>query len=693
MLGSLLLIPSSYCSPIVLIDYLKKRLLGSKSAATISDNESDDVVFPDWTGVDHVSDEAIDWSLVAKIHMGILEAMNTWISEFFIDFHGDQSLGDSFMSFLAIASKELSYWKNLSPEHAYLQKQADQINSLWHDTRAKFANLNFSPLRYPSQGIQKCPVELDIPPIGNIAGMEEFIDKLEGKVLESFKTIKLVDWMIAFEIFETQSAEPLGFFVPKVTLLSHEDDEVFQDIFFVLKNIRRGNRPVSILETLPKSLRELCALRSEIINWILLFIVDIRLTLERRAQRIAVLLKCLAISRKRMSGMDLYEDAKNRTRQQIPSLVASAIAAALVRPESRAFCHAWLMAVKINTGPTTQIDTLEQVIPQDIEGISPTRPLTPCVGWIMERLLEIVCHVPNMVVENNRLINFDKRRYVYNFINNFTHVSAGPLLDELDRLGGPGLPLPAVRIPDLRSIKETANKENQPIRHLRIKVFWRLLLQEQEKIRRDAKQREAIERQQRQQLRAEHRRHPTALNIQPADKRSNKRLAVNSIFKAVRPLSMALGGWTPPQSSARIVAPTDLPTLRGVEHGKKPYLTIDLTTATVSCPKTTRDRLMWKIKGELSLPYLFQATSEKELEEWLRTIANIRGVAAIDAAESIGGLTVLSNNRIPQPVYGVSLDDLCRRDRVKVPLVVEALLSEIETRGLYSATLQPLCPY
>ena len=33
-------------------------------------------------------------------------------------------------------------------------------------------------------------------------------------------------------------------------------------------------------------------------------------------------------------------------------------------------------------------------------------------------------------------------------------------------------------------------------------------------------------------------------------------------------------------------------------------------------------------------------------------------------------------------VFGVSLEELCRRDNVKVPTVVDALLGEIEIRGI-----------
>lgn len=684
-LYSHLLNGNSYCSPIVLIDYLKKRLLGSKSAATLSDDESDDVVFPDWTGPDNVSHERIDWNLVSKIHIGILEAMNIWISEFYIDFHSDQALGDSFVSFLSIASKELSYWRTLGSEHGYLQRQADQIKNLWYDIRAKFAQLSFTPLRYPIQSTSiQAPEELEIRYTSDVSVMEDFVDKLERKVRDSFRLVKLVDWMVAFEIFETQSAEPLGFFVSKVSLLSHDEDEVLQDIFFLLSNIWRGNSSIPVRDTLPKSLKELCTLRTEITNWVLAQIVDFRLNAERRAHRISFLLKCLAISRKRMSGMDLYEDYKAGARQHVPSFVASAIAAALVRPESRCYGYAWLMAVRMTVGTINQIDSLEAIIPQEVEGAQCMQPMTPCAGWIMERLLEIVCYVPNMVVENNRLINFDKRRYVYNFINNFTNISSQSPIQEGFPLPDTPISLPAPRGFDLRAIKEFSNRENQPIKQTKIKVFWRLLHQEQEKLRRDAKQRDAIERVQRQQQRAENRRQPTALKLEPADKRSVRRLGVNSIFKAVRPISMALtGGWTPPQSAARILSPGDLPQLRGLEHGKRPSSTIDLTTvATVSCPKSTRDRFMWRIRNENGVSYLFQAPSEKELEEWLKTIASIRGIAVSDGGDSIDGLTMMSQNRVPQPVFGVSLEELCRRDNVKVPVVVEALLGEIEKRGM-----------
>ncbi|GMF61599.1 unnamed protein product [[Candida] boidinii] len=57
--------------------------------------------------------------------------------------------------------------------------------------------------------------------------------------------------------------------------------------------------------------------------------------------------------------------------------------------------------------------------------------LTPCVGWVIERLLEVACYIPNMSVENTSLINFDKRRFAYNCICNITDMVALSSMDEI----------------------------------------------------------------------------------------------------------------------------------------------------------------------------------------------------------------------------------------------------------------------
>jgi hypothetical protein len=669
---------------------LKKRLLGSKSAASFYGDESDDVVFPDWTGVDHVKEDAIDWNLVARIHFGILDAINIWLTEFYMDFHCDQYLSESFVSFLDIAAKELAWWWSSEPDKYGMRMQADEIDKTWNSIKNKFSSLSFLPSIYETPQVPISKIDLSIPAPNNVGSISDFIETLDLRVSEYFTAVKLVDWMFAFELLEAQSAEPMGFFVPKMALLSYEEDDAIQDIFFLLGKLRRENGNTSLLQALPKCLRDLCTLHMELTDWIVFQIADPRLSLEGRTQRLITLLKALAICRQRMSRMDLHDNSDSGTSRprHVPSFVGSAISAALVRPESRMFSYAWQMAARETCGTSSPCETLEQVIPLFVDGVIPDQPLTTSVGWMLERLLEIVCHVPNMVVENNRLINFDKRRYVYNFINNFTN----PLEKRAETSRCSSLfSLKTAETFDVKALREAAAKENALTRHGKMKIFWILIQREHEKTRRDAKQRESMERQHKQQMRAEqmrveHRRQPTAGRVEVTDKKSGKRLGVGTIFKAVRPISMAFtSGWAPPQNTLRIIPPSELPAFKGLEHGRKPVVTLDLRIVTsVSCPQKTRDKLMWKVTSGSGAGYLFQATSEKDLDEWLKVIVAIRGVAVIEGAESIDLLTVASTNRTTgQPVFGVSLKDLCKRDKRKVPLVVEALLAEIEARGMY----------
>ena len=669
----------SYCSPIVLIDYLKKRLVGSKSAASFSGNESDDVVFPDWTGVDHVKDESVDWALVAKIHFGILDAIHIWISEFYLDFHCDQFLAESFSAFLDIAVKELAFWRSTEPEKHQLRKQADEINSLWHSIKDKFASLSFTPSMFDFPSTVNSTSSLTIPQPDNIGQISEFIDILDLRVSQFFASVKLVDWMFTFEQLEIQSAEPMGFFVPKIALLSHDEEGPMQDIFFLLGNLRREKSTSTLLQKLPKPLRNLCTLHQQLSSWILSQVAEPKISVETRSQRLSTLLKALTICRQRMSGMDLYDSSDSGVSRHVPSFVGCAISTALVRPESRAYGFAWQLAVKNACGFVSHCETLEQVIPEAVNGDIPVRPLTISVGWMLERLLEIVCHVPNMVVENNRLINFDKRRYVYNFINNFTN-HTGDQTDDTHHPRHIFAPKTAEPI-DMKALRDSANRENQHLKYGRIKVFWKLVQQEQEKLRRDAKQREVMERLHKNQMRAEHKRQPTAVRVE-TDKKGVKRLGVNSIFKAVRPISIAFtSGWTPPQHATRTVRASELPAYK-VEHGRKPVTTIDLKqVASITCPRKSRERGLWKITPGSGISYVLQATSEKDLDEWLKTVATVRDLNVSEGADSIDLLTMVSQTRTPQPVFGVSLEELCRRDNVKVPIIVEGLLSEIEMRG------------
>src|SRR5690606_10616618 len=137
-----------------------------------------------------------------------------------------------------------------------------------------------------------------------------------------------------------------------------------------------------------------------------------------------------------------------------------------------------------------------------------------------------------------------------------------------------------------------------------------------------------------------------------------KRLAVNTFIKAVRPISMAFTNTrTLPHHPGKNISPLDLPPAKGMERPKKPVFFIDLERIqSITCGKSSRHRLMWKIRGENGTAYMFQATDEKELDEWLKLVSSIRGIAISDGnAESVDGITLLNATRAALPGMFIAL--------------------------------------
>lgn len=97
----------------------------------------------------------------------------------------------------------------------------------------------------------------------------------------------------------------------------------------------------------------------------------------------------------------------------VTSFVASAIAAALVSPESRLFVHTWHAIAQKRS--LQSVDSLVQLVSRSTPSIGgePHQGCSASLGWILERLVEVVCVVPNHVessASGNELVNFDKRR-------------------------------------------------------------------------------------------------------------------------------------------------------------------------------------------------------------------------------------------------------------------------------------------
>ncbi|KAK6341231.1 rho GTPase-activating protein [Orbilia brochopaga] len=683
----------SFCLPIVLLEYLKKRLLGARSAAKLSDKVKDDDVFPDWTGLYQDKDEVLDWPMVARIHLGILRVLSFWVEEFYIDFHGDLGLRDAFLEFITMLSKEFTMWENQSSTHEELPDMIEQIFNLLDDVREQFERSFYLPLR-PSSSFPSIP-PLSVPVHCPLKYLEEFVDQIENYARRAFQEIRLVDWMITFEILEMQSTELNGFLVSKSTAQAIEDDDVIQNVFLILRNLPRVDGSETVFQSIPPAIRAFALLQSDVTLMIISMIADTRINADERSQRIFSLLRCIALCQRRMSVLDIYGNTSSTAvaRQSVPSFVGNAIATALCSPESRMFAHAWGLAGELATGRNSDLDTLQNVIPVLNEETKSQGPMTVCPCWLLDRMLEIICNVPNMLIENSRLINFDKRRYVFNLVSNFFDIDPNtPNVgssheDNASHTGHERQPPPSrsIRPMDRKHLKEFAFRENAATRSNRTKVFSRLVQKEHDKRKRDWKYRESVEKQQRGQLKASQKHKSASLRMDPAsEKKSGRRLAVNTLFKAVRPISMAISStWTPPTAS-RVVPPGELPVMHSSALRTKPVIMIDLhRLSDMHSSPSFRQRQIWKLKTEDGLSFLFQATGPEDTQAWLHSIEAVSGeILRTDGDEALDAGMSSAPNVVVSPSFGVSLEKLYLRDGLKVPYVVEAMLGEVERRGL-----------
>ncbi|KAF3081598.1 rho GTPase-activating protein [Orbilia oligospora] len=682
----------SFCLPIVLLEYLKKRLLGARSAAKLSDKVKDDDVFPDWTGLYQDKDEVLDWIMVARIHLGILRVLSFWVDEFYIDFHGDLGLRDAFVEFIAMLSKEFAIWDQHTSNHEELPDMIEQIFNLFEDVREQFERGFYLPLR-PSNTFHS-PPSLSVPVHCPLKYLEEFIDQVENHARRAFTEIRLVDWMITFEILEMQSTELNGFLVSKSTAQSFEDEDIIQSVFLILKNLPRVDANETVFQSLPPPIRAFANLQTDVINMFISIVTDNRINADERSQRIFSLLRCISICQRRMSVLDIYENAGSPVpRQSVPSFVGNAIAAALCSPESRMFTHSWNLAGELATGRHSDLDILQNVVPSLNEESRLYGPMTVCPSWLLDRMLEIICNVPNMLIENSRLINFDKRRYVFNLVSNFFDIdpnspNMGSSGEEVgtpnpnhDRQTQSRLGRPA----DRKHLKELAFRENSVTKSNRMKVFYRLLQKEHDKRKRDGKYRESVEKQHRGQLKASQKTKSSGLRMDPvAEKKSGRRLAVNTLFKAVRPISIAISSsWTPPTAS-KVVPPSELPVMHSSNYKTKPAIIIDLyRLAGMHSSPSFRQRQIWKMKTEDGLSFLLQATGSEDTQAWLHSLEAISGdTVNTDGDEVMDGGMASAPTVVVSPSFGVSLEKLYQRDGLKVPYVVEMMLGEVERRGL-----------
>lgn len=710
----------SFCSPQYLLDSMTKRFMGARSAACsiselhgkISSGCRDfptDTNFPNWNADCEEDPARLDWRSIAQIQIGVLEACHLWVQQYFSDFANDLSLRDQFLELLKSFELELQSWKEsgalLNPSY---QIYYDTIESLHKKVRKLYIKKSYRPIdvkRLVPRFAVATRAE-SLPLNGNILTLETLLDKVDLVAAEYFQMISMKDWMELFEILEVQSISSTGFFNFKPIGSSSEDELIIQDVYSYFEHLLCDGSEQRLLLTFPRPVRELFRLHSTLVNYFTFQICEPHIRMQERVGRMTSILKLLGINRTRMQNLDFVRNDVERSesdkRTNVPGFIESAICAALLKPESRNFTTSWTVSsCEINklfgSFSPGQLNTIYEAIPNVLPSLlkqnSTSLALTPCVGWVMERMLEVINWIPDMSLDNPHLINFDKRRFVYSFVCQLSDIKQH--INGIDSLYARGMdrtavysytkgishminPVKGLYNFDRRFSRDAASRETKEYSKtpLKAKVFTSYIRAELEKIKRDQRQREVNDKTAKEQKKAGTRsRQPSNISSTAGTvigERKTGRSRLGGLLKAVRPISMAFSsGFTPPAD--KIVHPNDLPDVSSFSNARYKFVgSIDLANASVIPLRGNHEQTIFKISSDGNQDLILQASNKAAADEWIHTTALAQKQAMMLAVTS----------PTSTKVFGVSVGIVCEREGEPLPYVVSTLLKEIEARGL-----------
>ncbi|CCD24258.1 GTPase-activating protein BEM2 NDAI_0C05990 [Naumovozyma dairenensis CBS 421] len=290
----------------------------------------------------------------------------------------------------------------------------------------------------------------------NYEGIIEWVSKVEKVIIEHMRLISKHEWFIVFQQLELLSNESLiSFFsyplhVSSSNLMTSgtfNDLEVL-NIFTWLStlthqttaDVDNENEDELFIKKLPKSIQLLLKLHSGLVSFFGVHLENTNISVQRRQDICATILQILNYVRWKNSCLDLFDSANSNGSESlcphIPSFLETAIANCMISPKSRYHETSWMHAAMKLSRPDSSMDSVHSISTILADIIDPVhiksfneydnvytskcKNLTPCPGWFISRLLEISQFVPNMSINNSKLINFDKRRFVNNIIANMT---------------------------------------------------------------------------------------------------------------------------------------------------------------------------------------------------------------------------------------------------------------------------------
>jgi GTPase-activating protein BEM2 len=615
---------------------------------------------------------------VVRARSEVLETMNRWIHEG----GGAQDALDYpqlLSSFIAFFSHPTDHEP---PEGLVSDYNIQAGFSLINDNRkAVYASFTAQTMRPTVKAMPDSINELtstsfspDPPDIDNIE-VEELVGNLDAMAAAAFRNVtqevssvfigQLInfnalrqDLFVTADILEVQSADRTGWFATHEPSAISDEVEI-QSIHTHLQDVEPSTMisdmsQDSLYRLLPPAVRGCIRAYLILRKWVVSKLVTRGLGLRKRQARMELILQAIEVCRLRNTEPPLT-DLPIAERPCIRSLVESVLVSAVVSVESRTYHRAWQSVA--GTRGTTCDTLLTMLIKPTVKGPVLKDSLTVDMGWILERMIEIIS-LPDVVDQDGlSLVNLDKRRYVFYSLlckwcladcSRSLHIlltSSSPngssrrsrlrevSRRDFDRLNRIEADTNDVHF-DLRLIREDAYREvaqsSAALIRRQPRPFHILVLQQQEKNKRDRSLRDKLSKEKRQEQHRQDKREEylnkamqTRRPLPPSAKQHRNKKSVSSAFlHFMRPISSAFISDTLSPAVKRTPAELDFtPT-------HKPAIVLNIVDARAAQFINNERSFTFQLDTEDGGHYLLQALDKADMKKWIDTINRVSKTAA-----------------------------------------------------------------
>jgi hypothetical protein len=296
---------------------------------------------------------------------------------------------------------------------------------------------SFSKATGADAGAQSATIDFDA------ATPQQLVDYLESVARVFFEKIEERDLLMASELFQNRSHDPMAWYIAKnssSSLASQHPDEMPQvnNMYKMLELIRWPRDGPTLSHRLASTIRDACAAQNLLRGWIAIQIIESQIGLAKRQARIEKLLDAVWICRARMcngrsevssSGGTSPAPLSNVFQEPtIASFVECLIVGSLTSSESRLFTRAWQEVAVNRKGNCDHLYSLRpsQAVAEALREPA-LKTCTPDIGWILKTIAEIMVKKSldgagkvngsnTAPMDSSALIDFDRFGTIWNFI-------------------------------------------------------------------------------------------------------------------------------------------------------------------------------------------------------------------------------------------------------------------------------------